>query len=80
VVAIARLPFAFSQRKSPIDGALPDVFLGALIAYDRWSTCKIHCATLWSGIFLILVQQSRIPIGKTAGWHTFATWVQTPVC
>lgn len=77
VAAIARLPFAFSYRKNPIDGALSDLFLLALIAYDLWSTRKIHRATLWSGIFLILVQQSRIPIGKTAVWHSFATWVQT---
>jgi hypothetical protein len=77
VAAIARLPFAFSLRKNPIDSALSDLFLLALIAYDLWSTRKIHRATLWSGIFLIVVQQSRIPIGKTALWHTFATWVQT---
>ncbi|HLK03919.1 MAG TPA: hypothetical protein VKT53_05720 [Candidatus Acidoferrum sp.] len=79
VAAIARLPFAFSLRKNPIDGALSDLFLVALIAYDLWSTRKIHRATLWSGIFLIIVQQSRIPIGKTALWHSFATWVQTHV-
>jgi hypothetical protein len=77
VAAIARLPFAFSLRKNPIDSALSNLFLLALIAYDLWSTRKIHRATLWSGIFLIVVQQSRIPIGKTALWHTFATWVQT---
>lgn len=77
VAAIARLPFAFLSRKNPIDGAASDLFLLALIAYDLWSTRKIHRVTLWSGIFLIVVQQSRIPIGKTALWHDFATWVQT---
>jgi hypothetical protein len=77
VAAIARLPIDFLHRKNPIDGGLSDVFLLALVAYDLWSTRKIHRATLWSGIFLILVQQSRIPIGKTALWHAFATWVQT---
>lgn len=77
VAAIARLPFAFSQRKNPIDGALSDIFLLALIAYDLWSTRKIHRATLWSGIFLVVVQQSRIPLGKTAAWHVVATWVQS---
>lgn len=77
VAAIARLPFAFSYRKNPIDSALSDLFLLALIAYDLWSTRKIHRATLWSGIFLIVVQQSRTPIGETTLWHTFANWVQT---
>jgi hypothetical protein len=76
VAAIARLPFAFLSRKNPIDGAVSDLFLLALVAYDLWSTRKIHRATLWSGLFLLVIQQSRIPIGKTALWHTFATWVQ----
>jgi hypothetical protein len=77
VAAIARLPFAFSHRKNPVDGALSDIFLVALISYDLWSTKKIHRATLWSGFFLIFIQQTRVPIGKTALWHGFATWVQT---
>jgi hypothetical protein len=77
VAAIARLPFAFSRRNNPVDGALSDLFLFALIAYDLWSTRKIHRATLWAGIFLIFIQQVRMPIGKTALWHAFATWVQT---
>src|SRR6266496_2581252 len=73
VAAIARLPFAFSQRKNPIDGALSDIFLVALIAYDLWSTRKIHRVTLWAGGFMVLIQQIRIPVGKTAAWHVFAT-------
>jgi len=77
VAAIARLPFAFLSRKNPMDGAASDLFLLALIGYDLWSTRKVHRVTLWSGIFLAAVQQSRIPIGKTALWHSFATWVQT---
>ncbi|HYK39610.1 MAG TPA: hypothetical protein VEU98_06265, partial [Candidatus Eremiobacteraceae bacterium] len=77
VAAIARLPFAFSRRNNPVDGALSDLFLLALIAYDLWSTRKIYRATLWVGVFLIFVQQARMPIGKTALWHAFATWVQT---
>jgi hypothetical protein len=77
IAAIARLPITFIYRNAPIAGPLSDIFLFALIAYDLWSTRKIHRATFWSGIFLILVQQLRIPIGKTALWHTFATWVQT---
>jgi hypothetical protein len=76
VAAIARLPLAFSQRNNPVDGVLSDLFLLALIAYDLWSTRKIHRATLRSGIFLVIVQQSRMPIGKTALWHAFAAWVQ----
>jgi len=48
-----------------------------LAAYDVWSTRKLHRATLWAGTFLILVQQIRLPIGKTAAWHALAAWVQS---
>jgi hypothetical protein len=51
------------------------VFLLCLVAYDLWSTRKVYRVTLWAGGFLIFVQQVRIPIGKTAAWHAFASWV-----
>jgi hypothetical protein len=46
-----------------------------LAGYDLWSTRKIHRATLWGSVFLIVVQQVRTPIGHTALWQSFATWV-----
>ena len=76
IAAIARVPIAFSYRKIFIDTLLSDLFLLALIVYDLWSTHKIHRATLWAGGFLIFIQQIRLPIGKTAAWHAFASWVQ----
>jgi len=77
IAAIARWPFAVVHR-NPIMGALFSyVFLLILVAYDLWSTRKIHRATLWASAFLIFVQQIRIPIGKTAVWHAFAGWVQS---
>jgi hypothetical protein len=74
--AIARLPFAFVFRKSPIVALLAIGFLLVLVGYDLWSTRRVHRATLWAGSFLILVLQTRVPIGKTAAWHAFAGWVQ----
>jgi FtsH-binding integral membrane protein len=76
IAAIARLPFAFSYRNNQVAGALTNIFLVALIAYDLWSTRRIRRVTLWAGTFMVIVQQIRIPIGKTAAWHVFATWVQ----
>lgn len=73
--AIARLPIAFSARQIRIDTFLAESFLLFLIAYDYWSTRKIHRATLWAGAFLVFIQQIRFPIGKTALWHSFADWV-----
>ncbi len=77
IAAIARWPFAVVQR-NPVRAALfTYIFLLILVAYDLWSTRKVHRATLWAGAFLIFVQQIRIPIGKTAAWHAIATWAQS---
>jgi FtsH-binding integral membrane protein len=76
IAAIARWPI-WSHR-DPITATLVSyVFLLMLVAYDLWSTRRVHRATVWAGAFLIFVQQIRIPIGKTAAWHAFATWVQS---
>jgi hypothetical protein len=77
IAAIARWPLALVHR-NPIKAALLSyLFLLILVAYDLWSTRKVYRATLWAGAFLILVQQVRIPIGKTAAWHAFASWAQS---
>jgi hypothetical protein len=75
VAAIARWPVAFTARNNPVDGLVSDVFLLLVIAYDYWSTRKIHRVTLWAGALLVFTQQIRGPVGKTAAWHAFANWV-----
>jgi hypothetical protein len=77
VAAIARWPIAMIHGKAPIAMFASYAFLLALVAYDLWSTHKIQRATLWAGAFLIFVEQMSIPIGKTAAWHAFASWVQS---
>lgn len=74
--AIARLPLAFVYPGSPVVPWLAESYLLALVAYDLWSTHRIHRTTLWAGAFLTLVFQIRVPIGKTVAWHAFAEWVQ----
>jgi len=77
IAAVARWPIDFVYRKAPVAALLTYVFLLALAVYDYWSTRKIQRATLWASAFLIFVQQTRIPIGKTPAWHAFAAWMQT---
>lgn len=77
IAAIARWPFILVHRKPMMAALASYVFLVILVAYDFWSTRKVHRATLWAGTFLIFVQQVRIPIGKTAAWHAFAGWAQS---
>lgn len=77
IAAIARFRFGWLFHKAPHAAIASYSFLLILIAYDLWSTRKIHRATLWAGSFLIFVQQVRLPIGKTAAWHSFAAAVQS---
>jgi len=46
-----------------------------MIGYDWWSTSKVQRVTIWSTIFMVVVQQIRHPLGHTAGWQSFAAWV-----
>jgi hypothetical protein len=77
IAAIGRWPFSLVHRNAIMAGMCSYIFLLMLAAYDLWSTRKVHRATLWAGAFLIVVQMIRIPIGKTAAWHTFASWIQS---
>jgi hypothetical protein len=46
-----------------------------MIGYDWWSTGKVQRVTIWSTIFMVVVQQMRHPLGHTAAWQSFAAWV-----
>jgi hypothetical protein len=74
VAAIARWPIV---RNPFLAAYYSNIFLLILVAYDLWSSRKVYRVTIWASAFLIFVQQVRIPIGKTAAWHAFATWAQT---
>lgn len=76
IAAIARWPWHFVHRNAPMAAIFSYVFLLLLVAFDLWSTRKIYRATLWACAFMIFVQQIRLPIGKTAAWHSFAIWIQ----
>ena len=76
IAAIARWPWAFVHRQAHKAALVSYLFLLILVAYDLWSTRKVHRATFWGSAFLVFVYQIRIPIGKTEAWHAFAGWVQ----
>lgn len=76
IAAMARWPLAMVYKKPVQATLLTYVFLLLLVAYDWWSTRKIHRATIWASLFLIVVQWTRVPIGQTAAWHAFASWAQ----
>ncbi len=77
IAAIARWPFAAFLGKPIAATLFSYVFLLLLVAYDLWSIRKVHRATLWAGVFLVVVQQIRVPIGQTATWHAFSGWARS---
>src|SRR5271155_1599791 len=77
LAALARWPITFVHRK-PLHAALVSyIFLILIVAYDLWSTHKLHRATLWAGALLVVVQQIRVPLAMTGPWLHFAGWVRT---
>jgi len=77
IAAIARFRVSWLFHKAPHAAIASYAFLLLLIAYDLWSTRKVHRATLGASAFLIFVQQIRLPIGHTPAWHSFAAGVQS---
>jgi len=77
LAAIARFQLSWLFHKPAHAAIASYAFLLLLVAYDLWSSHKIHRATLWASAFLIFIQQVRMPIGRTPLWHTFAAWAQS---
>jgi hypothetical protein len=73
--AIGRWPFAFVHNG--VSFLIQFGFLLPIVAYDLWSTGKIHRATLWASVFLLFLQVIKIPIGFTNVWRAFATSVSS---
>lgn len=73
--AINRWPFPIIQREPILTNLIDDAFSLPLVVYDLLSMRKLHQATLWGGLFLVIMQQLELPIGSTAIWQSFATWV-----
>ena len=72
-----RPPFAAITAHPFLGSTFVAIFLLMLVAYDLWSTRKVHRATICAGLFVLIAQQLQVPLGNTAAWHTFATWAQT---
>ncbi len=71
-----RPPFSVITAHKYFDSIFCIAFLLLLVAYDLWSLHKVHRATIWGGLMMIIFEQARVPIGMSSGWHGFATWAQ----
>jgi hypothetical protein len=74
--ALARLPFDFIQQAGPLAFfGLAYVFIAALGLYDWRYRGRIHPATLWGGLCLMISHPLRLLIGGTEAWLAFAAWL-----
>jgi hypothetical protein len=74
IAAVSRWPFAAVNNKLLVATLISDTVVFLIVAYDLFSTHRVHRATLYAGVFLIVAQQIRFPIAQTAAWHAFASW------
>jgi FtsH-binding integral membrane protein len=72
---IARLPFGAPLVGLPGVFALADLFIVACIVYDLATLRRVHPATLWGGLAIVISQPLRLAISGTALWLGFARWV-----
>jgi hypothetical protein len=71
---IARWPFAMMSGGPPVYFGLEDLFIVALAAWDFRSRGRLHPATLWGGLAIIVSQPLRLVLSGTAAWLAFAGW------
>lgn len=75
--AFGRWPVAFLLHK-PVPAMLCSYSLFVLLAlYDLLSTRRIQRVTIAGSVFVILVEMSSYPVGRTAAWHAFASWMRS---
>jgi hypothetical protein len=71
-----RPPFTIITGHPHMESVFVYLFLLLLISYDLWSMRRVHQATTWASLFVVIAQAVRIPIGSTGAWLAFAGWVQ----
>ncbi|HET7133425.1 MAG TPA: hypothetical protein VFJ95_14325 [Gammaproteobacteria bacterium] len=74
--AVARLPGMQAAGPPAFFGGV-DLFLVAIVIYDLATLKRVHPATLWGGLVLVLSQPLRLVIGLSAPWFAFAAWLTT---
>jgi hypothetical protein len=71
---ISRVPVVDSWGPPGFFG-VTDVFVLTIVAYDLLTAHRVHNATVWGGLFLVLSQPARLVLGGTQPWLAFAGWL-----
>jgi hypothetical protein len=52
-----------------------DLFIVALVGYDLFSRGRVHAATLWGGLAVVVAQAASLILAGSKMWMTFAHWI-----
>lgn len=72
---IARLPFDLMKAGPPAFFGLTDLFIVAMLVYDLAVRRRVHPATIWGGLLILISQPLRLMIAGTPAWKAFAEWL-----
>jgi hypothetical protein len=72
--AIARWPGVASVGAPPLFFGLTDLFLVPIVIWDLASRGRVHSATAWGGLLIIVSQPLRLVLSGTPAWLAFARW------
>ena len=59
----------------PVGFAVMDAFLVAIVVRDLITLRRVHPATLWGGLLLLVSQPLRFLVSGTPAWMAFAKWL-----
>jgi hypothetical protein len=71
---IARIPGVLRAGPPGFFG-LTDLFIVAMLVYDLATRRKVHPATIWGGLVIVVSQPLRLMISGTPAWLAFAGWL-----
>jgi len=72
--AFARWPGVAELGNPLVYFGLADLFIVALVVWDFRSRGRMHRATLWGGLAIVVSQPLRLVLSGTSGWLAFAGW------
>lgn len=73
--AVARWPLIQDTLNPLVFFAVTDLFLVPLVVRDWKTRGRLHPATLWGGLALIVSQPLRLVLSGTEAWHATADWL-----
>ncbi len=74
--AIGRWPTAILVKHPPLQDVVFLIFFLVIVFYDLISLKRVQKATIWGSVTVMAVHLVRFPLGGTAVWHRFATFMQ----